>query len=173
MTLDAAPWTRLSFVFNWNVIFQAVGCEFDSRLPLHVVNNLQWIEFHAVTPSNPRHRQFSVDLALKQRVRVRETFHAFVPACSDTADPRTLGSRLVRWAQRSRFRESGAPRLARAALWARWSFAGRSVSLRIGDSCRRDVPSLSHGISSDRRKLGGGRSLAARQPRRTAKVMKP
>jgi hypothetical protein len=32
--------TRLSFVFNVGAIFQTVGCEVDSRLPLHSISGL-------------------------------------------------------------------------------------------------------------------------------------
>lgn len=35
---DATQWTLKSFVCNLQTAFQAVGCEFDSRLPLHLIH---------------------------------------------------------------------------------------------------------------------------------------
>ena len=34
---DSAPWAHKFFIFKLRVIFQAVGCGFDSRLPLQVL----------------------------------------------------------------------------------------------------------------------------------------
>jgi hypothetical protein len=53
---NAPPGPQLFFVFNSVTAFQAVGCKFDSHLPLHFLNNIEDPVVHAfysVSSSEP------------------------------------------------------------------------------------------------------------------------